>query len=137
MPRGGARLGAGRPKKQPNTKIAVKKPAAKKPEPAKADAECFKTNPDWPFGQERPAESEKPEDLSELTPLDFLLRLMRDSEEEKTRRMQAAQLAAPYCHSKMGECGKKEAKQAAEKQVASRFAPSAQHRLAATGGKKV
>ena len=136
MPRGGARPGAGRPKKQPTTKTttAAKKPAAKKPDPAKADAEGFKTNPDWPFGQERP---DPPGDLSNLTPLEFLLQVMRDPSEESARRMQAAQLAAPYCHAKMGEGGKKEAKQEAAKKVASRFTPSAPPKLVAAGGKKV
>ena len=137
MPRGGARPGAGRPKKQPTTKALAKKPAAKKPDPAKTDGDGYKTNENWPFGQERPPEAEPPEDLSNLTPLEYLLQVMRNPTEEPPRRMQAAQLAAPYCHAKMGEGGKKEAKQAAAKQVASRFAPSAPPRLAAAGGKKV
>lgn len=103
MPRGGARPGAGRPKKQPAEVPKAKKPAAPKPDPAHKDADGFKTNPDWPFGQERPPEPEPPEDLSNLMPLDFLLSVMRDPKEDKGRRMQAATLAAPFCHAKKAE----------------------------------
>lgn len=103
MPRGGARPGAGRPKKQPTPEPKAKTPRAKKADPAQTDAQGFQTNANWPFGQERPPETEPPEDLSSLTPLDFLLSIMRDSNEEKGRRMQAATLAAPYCHAKKAE----------------------------------
>lgn len=82
------------------------------------DAEGFKTDPNWPFGQERPPEPKPPEDLSNLQPLEFLLSVMRDSTEEKGRRMQAATLAAPYCHAKKGEEGKKAGKQAAAESAA-------------------
>lgn len=131
MPRGGARPGAGRPKKQT---AAPAKPAAKKQALPKLDAEGYKTDPNWPFGKQEP---EAPPDLSGLMPLDFLLEVMRNPEEDKGRRMQAATLAAPYCHPKKGESGKKEEKAAAAKRVASRFAPAAPPRLAAANGKKV
>lgn len=137
MPRGGARPGAGRPKKQPAEVPKAKKPAAPKLDPAHKDADGFKTNPDWPFGQERPPKKETPEDLSNLMPLDFLLSVMRDLDEDKNRRMQAATLAAPYCHPKKGEGGKKESKLENAKKVASRFTAQAPPRLAASGGKKV
>ena len=131
MPRGGARPGAGRPKKQT---AAPAKPAAKKQALPKLDAEGYKTDPNWPFGKQEP---EAPPDLSGLMPLDFLLEVIRNPEEDKGRRMQAATLAAPYCHPKKGESGKKEEKAAAAKRVASRFAPAAPPRLAAANGKKV
>ena len=67
MPRGGARPGAGRPKKQT---AAPAKPAAKKQALPKLDAEGYKTDPNWPFGKQEP---EAPPDLSGLMPLDFLL----------------------------------------------------------------
>lgn len=70
-------------------------------------------------------------------PLDYLLEVMRDHTEERGRRMQAATLAAPYCHPKKGEAGKKEEKAAAAQKVANRFAPAAPPRLAAANGKKV
>ena len=66
-----------------------------------------------------------------------LLEVIRNPEEDKGRRMQAATLAAPYCHPKKGESGKKEEKAAAAKRVASRFTPAAPPRLAAANGKKV
>ena len=134
MPRGGARPGAGRPKKQT---AAPAKPAAKKREPPQLDADGYKDDPNWPFGRQRPVEPEPPPDLSNLMPLDYLLEVMRDHTEERGRRMQAATLAAPYCHPKKGEAGKKEEKAAAAKKVANRFAPAAPPRLAAANGKKV
>lgn len=107
MPRGGARPGAGRPKKAPAAEDA-KKRAPRKPAAVPAvDAEGFKTDPSWPFGQQRPPDPPPPEDLSKLQPLDYLLSVMRDPEEDKGRRMQAATLAAPYVHPKKGESTKK------------------------------
>ena len=129
MPRGGARPGAGRKPTKPKE--------AKAP---KVDMAGFKTDPAWPFGQqvpEPPAPPPEKSDLSELTPLDYLLSVMRDVTEEKPRRMQAASLAAPFVHAKKGESGKKEEKNAAAKQVSGRFPSSAPPRLAAAGGKKV
>lgn len=142
MPRGGARPGAGRKKKpQPE---AVSIVAEEKPEAAKAlptvDADGYKTDPKWPFGKQQPPEPAPPEpppDLSNLMPLDYLLEVMRDAAEERGRRMQAATLAAPYCHPKKGEAGKKEEKNAAAKKIASRFSPSAPPKLAAANGRKV
>lgn len=134
MPRGGARPGAGRkPKQQPVVD-----------RPAKVDKEGFKADPNWPFGRERPqdpaaspaAPAAEP-DLSALTPLDYLLSVMRDPEQETARRMQAASLAAPFVHAKKGEGGKKEQRQEDAKKVASRFAPAAPPKLVAAGGKKV
>lgn len=43
--------------------------------------------------------------------------------------MQAATIAAPYCHAKKGESGKKEQKDEAAKKVASRFSPAAPPKL--------
>lgn len=70
-------------------------------------------------------------------PLEYLLQIMRNKEEDKGRRMQAATLAAPYCHAKKGEGGKKDEKAAAAKKVASKFATATPPRLIAAGGKKV
>lgn len=36
-----------------------------------------------------------------ITPLEYLLSVMRDEGTEQNVRMQAAQSAAPYCHSKL------------------------------------
>lgn len=134
MPSGGARPGAGRPRKQPAEVPAKRKVPPKKDAAPPVDADGYKTDPNWPFGQERPPE---PVDLSGLMPLDFLLQVMRDPEEDKGRRMQAATLAAPYCHPKKGESGKKEQKADAAKKVAGRFTAAAPPKLVAAGGKKV
>lgn len=134
MPRGGARPGAGRPRKQPAEVPAKKRTPTKKDAAPPVDVDGYKTDPNWPFGQERPPE---PQDLSGLMPLDFLLQVMRDPEEDKGRRMQAATLAAPYCHPKKGESGKKEQKADAAKKVAGRFTAAAPPKLVAAGGKKV
>lgn len=136
MPRGGARPGAGRPKKQPEAVKPPKKPAVK-PAPPAVDANGYKDDPNWPFGKQPPAEPEPPPDLSNLMPLDYLLEVMRDPKEERGRRMQAATLAAPYCHPKKGEAGKKEEKAAAAKKIASRFTPAAPPKLVAANGQKV
>jgi hypothetical protein len=34
-------------------------------------------------------------------PLDFLLRMMRDPSEPKSKRLEAAKAAAPFCHPKL------------------------------------
>ena len=38
---------------------------------------------------------------SGLTPLDYLLSIMRDPNEEKRERLDAAKAAAPYCHARL------------------------------------
>lgn len=136
MARGGPRPGAGRPRKSPAKAPKVDLAAGhvggdgvKKPG----------VSSDWPFGtvpQEPPALPAEQADLSKLTPLDFLLSVMRDPTEDKARRINAAQLAAPYVHAKKGEGGKKVAQQEAAEKV-SRFGPAQPPRLAAAGGKKV
>ena len=136
MPRGGARPGAGRPKKQPE-EVKPSKKAALKTAPPQVDSNGYKGDPKWPFGKQLPPKPEPPPDLSDLMPLDYLLEVMRDHTEERGRRMQAATLAAPYCHPKKGEAGKKEEKTAAAKKIASRFAPAAPPKLVASGGKNI
>jgi len=43
-----------------------------------------------------------------LTPLEFMLAVMNDPSEDIDRRCRMAISAAPYCHSRAGEKGKKE-----------------------------
>lgn len=38
---------------------------------------------------------------SGLTPLDYMLGVMRDETEEKGRRLDAAKAVAPYCHARL------------------------------------
>ena len=65
-----------------------------------------------------------------MTPLDYMLSVMNDSEAECERRDKMAVSAAPYVHGKKGEGGKKEEKQdAAKKASAGKFAPSMAPRL--------
>lgn len=130
MPRGGARPGAGRKPSKPKAET-----------PSRVDKDGFKTDPSWPFGKERPAVEPLPappeQDVTNTSPLDYLLQVMRDQNEDKGRRMQAAIQAAPYMHAKKGEAGKKEQKDAAAKKVASKFTAGAPPKLVAAGGKKV
>jgi hypothetical protein len=105
--------------------------------------------PDWPFGTKPPQEPEKPvdpesddgltdEQRAGLTPLEYLLAVMRSPTASKSARMQAAIQAAPYMHPKLTPAGKKEAKRDAAKGVAQgRFAASAPPKLAAAHGKRV
>lgn len=147
MARGGHRPGAGRkPKAVADATAPATKPKAapkrKKAQPEQeqpyVDANGVRTEaapPNWPFGQKPP---EPEQDLSDMTPLEFLLSVMRNPKESDTRRMQAATIAAPYCHPKAEEKGKKAAKQEAAAAAGSKFArPAAPPRLAAAGGKKV
>jgi len=100
------------------------------------DADGFKTDPNWPFGQERPPD---PEDLSELTPLDYLLKIVRDPTKDEKTRIQAATIAAPYCHPKKGESSAKKEEAEARKQAAAtgRFGRRQPPKLVAAGGKSV
>lgn len=133
MPRGGARPGAGRKPKPESEKASAKK-RAKSPAGPMVDADGFKTDAapkNWPFGKEPPPE---PADLSNLTPLDYLLQVMRDPKEDKARRMSAAQLAAPYVHAKKGEA---KTKGEEKPQPAGRFTRRQPPQLVAAGGKKI
>ena len=80
MPRGGYRPGAGRPKGAKNKKTLQKRAI-----------------------QQRAADAN-------LTPLEFMLRIMRDESEDPKIRAQMAYYAAPYVHPKADKlAGKKEA----------------------------
>ena len=95
MPRGGARPGAGRPRKSPDARA---KRLTKAQIGAAAAAE----------GQ---------------TPLEFMLAVMNDPAEDMKFRAQMAQAAAPYVHGKPGEekKGKKEEAQERADQINDRF----------------
>lgn len=64
--------------------------------------------------------------IENLTPLDYMLKVMNDPKEDKELRARMAQAAAPYMHARKGEGpGKKEDKaDRAQKAAAGRFAPS-------------
>ena len=106
MARGGYRPGAGRPRKEAGSVPAVKNEAA----------------------ANRPRKS-----LGGMTPLEYMLSVMNDDDQEPTRRDRMAMAAAPYVHARASDVapGKKEQKQeAAEKVAAGRFAPRGGPRLA-------
>ena len=54
--------------------------------------------------------------MERLTPLEFLLQVMRDESLDVNIRLRAASLAAPYCHVRKGEVsGKEEVKERAKR----------------------
>lgn len=61
----------------------------------------------------------------ELTPLEYMLKVMNDKGADKNRRDRMAQAAAPFCHARKGEgAGKKDEKADKAKNAAKgRFAP--------------
>lgn len=157
MPRGGARPGAGRPRKNPQDAVATpkKRPAAKAKGLTQADGIKAPDAPaNWPFGvqpeppQQPKAEPEVPaapadtddgltdEQRGGMTPLEYMLAVMRSPKSSRTARMQAAIQAAPYVHAKPAPLGKKELK-AEEAKKPSRFSTAAPPKLVAAGGKKV
>lgn len=106
MARGGSRIGAGRPK-------------GKKP----------KWYPDKGEPVPPPETKEEIHDAAKqenISPLEYMLRIMRDPEQSKDRRDKMAQLAAPFVHARAEAKGGKKAEQdEAAKRAASRFAPGA------------
>lgn len=75
--------------------------------------------------------------LSHADPKAFLLAAMNDLNLDPKLRIDAAKAVMPFMHSKLGEGGKKEQREAEAKKVASRFASAAPPKLVAAGGKKV
>lgn len=148
MPRGGSRLNAGR---KPDPNSARQKKLAARAE--KAALGRGLTMPDgtkspeapegWPFGTEAPAQppaaaqvvAEVDKDADDgltdaeragLSPLEYLLAIMRSPEASKSARMQAAIQAAPYVHARVAPAAKKDAKKdAATKAAGGRFAAAA------------
>ncbi|MDU1575417.1 MAG: terminase small subunit [Pantoea sp.] len=68
-------------------------------------------------------------------PLEFLKAVMNDAGEDIDTRKDAAKAMLPYLHSKKGEGGKKDAKQAAAKAVASKFTGMAPPQLIVNNGR--
>lgn len=75
--------------------------------------------------------------LSHKDPRAFLLAAMNDGQLEPKLRIDAAKALMPFEFAKKGEGGKKEQQADAAKKVASRFAPAAPPKLAASNGRKV
>lgn len=68
-------------------------------------------------------------------PLEFLKSVMNNRAEDIDTRKDAAKAMLPYLHSKKGEGGKKDAKQAAAKAVASKFMGMAPPQLIVNNGR--
>jgi phage terminase small subunit len=84
-----------------------------------------------------PESGEPPAATLYSDPKAFLFAVMNDERTDEKLRVDAAKSLMPFMHQKLGEGGKKEAKDEAAKKVASRFAASAPPKLAAVGGKKL
>ncbi len=119
MARGGARVGAGRPRKPDSLRsIAAAKRALKATPKTKtvkksAPAKPPKTKP------------EAPAVLDEIEPLAYMLKVMNDPGIDPSRRDRMAVAAAPYLHPKVGESGKKvKTQQAAKAAGTGKFAPA-------------
>lgn len=128
MARGGARPGAGR---KPKSQAAELLPVAVAAMAVKA------TN-----AQKPPVASEVPPEVretSDLSPLDFLLSIVRDRGADEKLRIQAASIAAPYVHARKAEAtGKKaDAADRAKAAAGGKFAAAAPPKLVAAGGRKV
>jgi phage terminase small subunit len=111
MPRGGPRPGAGRPKGSTSKgkKASAPKADAKKTK-AKVSSRTSVTQPGPPPTDEVFVGEVLPANMS---PLEYMLYVMNNRKAEPDRRDRMAVAAAPYVHGKMGEQGKKAAKDAA------------------------
>jgi len=60
-----------------------------------------------------------------LTPLEFMLKIMRDPNEDADRRARMAIAAAPFCHARKGEgSGKEDKAERAKAAGSGKFSPS-------------
>lgn len=125
MARGGFRPGAGRP--VGSIKEVTKVPRRRKPGEPKIVRERKQKEMK---AKDLPAEFKEEYDPN-LTPLDFLLGIVRNVEGDMSARMRAAAIAAPFVHAKAGDQGKKgERKEAAEKAASGKFATPMAPKLA-------
>ena len=128
MPRGGSRVGAGRPRKPDSVRsLAAAKRAAKSGADPKKVAlpTASRIKPDA-VGSDASAQSV----IEQKEPLDYMLAVMNDPSADAARRDRMAVAAAPYLHPKVAEAGKKQQRSAAAKTAgAGRFAPAAPPKL--------
>lgn len=129
MPRGGARLGAGRPKGPPGAKKAADI-AALVVETMTKQAKTHAA-PEIP----PPPPPELPTSITTKydDPLDFLKAVMNEPMVPLITRQDAAKALMPFKHAKIGETGKKAAAAEKAKQTASKFGPG-RPPLKAVGG---
>lgn len=129
MPRGGFRPGSG-PKKGTKYKPRAKKAEPKiKPEKPKVKRQAKKDRPAVQIVESVSVAEEVAAGAAaeNITPLEYMLRVMRDPASGPDRRDKMAALAAQYIHPRpTGATGKKEEREdRAKKAGAGRFAPSA------------
>ena len=105
MPRGGVRMGAGRPKGPPGAKKAADIAALVVETMQKAAKAPKAPTPEPPPPAPLPSALAKQYD----DPRDFLRGVMNDPEVPLVARQDAAKALMPYEHAKKGETGKKEA----------------------------
>lgn len=113
--KGGYRPGGGRPKGSKD-----KKPRKRRSDAGKPKAIATQKQPKLPPDVQQEAADEN------LSPLDYMLKIMRDRNQPADRRDRMAQLAAPFVHPRAGESkGKKEEKADRAKAAGSgKFAPA-------------
>lgn len=124
MARGGARPGAGRPRKLAVTPEAPKTKKAPKGKAVPAEQAAL------------PSDITKPAAAAGLTPLEYMLKVMNDAESDPMRRDRMAMAAAPFVHMRPADSrpGKRESQEAAAKEAGSKFKPAAPPRLVANNG---
>ena len=105
MARGGARVGAGRPKKDRSGDVS------------------------------RTVAAGAVVDAAVLPPLDYMLAVIRDPNLDQGRRDRMAVAAAPYLHTKLGEGGKKAQKTDAARKVSDKFQPASAPKLVVNNAK--
>ena len=85
----------------------------------------------------KPAPKPEPVSVEGRDPLDFLLDVMQGTIDPTPSQLKAAIAATQYVHTKKGEGGKKEQRQADAETVAGRFSAGAPPKLVAAAGRKV
>lgn len=128
MPRGGFRPGAGRPPGSGKgaKKSAPKKKAAGKPTKARKAEKTVTLLPPAPPKSDKDQVVNGEFIPAKMEPLEFMLDVMNNGQVDLDMRSRMAIAAAPYCHIRKGDGGKKEAKKDAAGTVSSgRFAPAA------------
>lgn len=125
MARGGARPGAGRPRKSAVTPEAQKTKKTAKGKAVPADQAAL------------PPDITKPAAELNLTPLEYMLKVMNDTGTDAMRRDRMAMAAAPFVHMRPSEAaspGKRKLQEEAAKEANNKFKRAQPPRLVANNG---
>jgi phage terminase small subunit len=101
------------------------------------NAEMPPGEPDSAESEDGPAGFDLGRALTHRDPKDFLLAVMNDLGSEAKLRVDAAKALMPFVHQRKGEGGKKEERQKAAEQAASKFGRQSPPKLVAQNGKQV